>query len=142
MKIQDVMTGPVVSIDENESVECAAQMMQQHNIGCIPVMSGDKLRGIITDRDIVVRSIAISHDFKTQKVRDIMTTDVYTVSSSNDVTTASDIMANDKIRRLPVIDDGKVVGLISIGDIATTNQYMFEASDALSEISFGCHKKH
>lgn len=142
MKVRDVMTDPAIYIDTEATVETAAKLMQQHNIGAVPVVDAQSaLKGIVTDRDIVLRNIAIGYDPKTVKVSDIMTTGVASVAPDTDVRTASKLMSNEQIRRLPVVDNGRVVGLVAIGDLAVTGSFTLEVSKALTEISHGCHKK-
>ncbi len=113
-----------------------------HNVGALPVCSTDgKLKGIVTDRDIVLRCVAAEADPNTTKVREIMSRGVVSVNPEADVREASHKMSHDQIRRLPVIDDtGKVVGMLALGDMARTHQFDMEASKALSEISSNVRK--
>ena len=142
MKIRDVMTYPALSIDTEATIETAAKVMQQHNIGSLPIVSAQSgLQGIVTDRDIVVRNVALGSDPKSVKVKDIMTTNVATVTPETDVKAASKLMAEQQVRRLPVVDNGTLLGFVAIGDIAVTGDFNFEASKALTEISIGCHRK-
>ena len=111
MKVKDVMSKNVVCISPTSTVIEAAQLMQKHNIGVIPVCDSTKIVGIVTDRDIVVRNIANGTGVD-KEVRDIMTNDVKTVTLDMDVEEATEIMDEAKVRRLPVLENNKVVGFI------------------------------
>lgn len=135
MKVQDIMTGSVVSLNSNDSVERAAELMKEHNIGAVPVCEGNKVIGIITDRDIALRSVAPGEDSKAQKVREIMSSNPVTGSPSMEVQDASRIMSERQIRRLPIVDNEALVGMISLGDIAVRPNLDKEAEQALTSIS-------
>ncbi len=143
MTIKDIMTDPAIVIEEDASVLDVANLMRQHNIGSVPVVDEDKnLVGIVTDRDIVVRNMARGLDPKSHSVEEIMTRDVSCVTPETEIDDAAQVMANDKVRRLPVVEDTRVVGFVALGDISACQDYSFETGEALSEISEGCHKKH
>jgi len=129
------MTGNVAYINPDSKVVEAAQMMQKHNVGSIPVCDDNGLIGIVTDRDIVVRNIAHGKDPENTPVRDVMTGQVTTASPDMDVESATRIMAEKQIRRVPVVENNRIVGMLALGDIATDNRCDMEASEALSEIS-------
>lgn len=111
MKVKDVMTKNVVCISPTSTIIEAAQLMQKHNIGVIPVCDATRIVGIVTDRDIVVRNIANGTGVD-KEVRDIMTNDVKTATIDMDVKEATDIMDEAQVRRLPVLEDNRVVGFI------------------------------
>ena len=111
MKVKDVMSRNVVCISPTSTVIEAAQLMQKHNIGVIPVCDATKIVGIVTDRDIVVRNIANGTGVD-KEVRDIMTNDVKTVTLDMDVKDATDIMDQAQVRRLPVLENNKDDGFI------------------------------
>ena len=143
MTVKDIMTDPAIVIDENASVLDAATLMRQHNIGSVPVVDNDKtLVGIVTDRDIVIRNMARGLDPKSHSVEEIMTRDVSCVTPETEIDDAAQVMADDKVRRLPVVEGDQVVGFVALGDISACRDYSFETAGALSEISEGCHKKH
>ncbi len=143
MTIRDIMTDPAIVVNEDASVEDAAKVMRTHNIGSVPVVNeNDALVGIVTDRDIVIRHMARGLDPKAHAVNEIMTRDVSAVTPDAELDEAAYIMASDKVRRLPVVEDDKVVGLVALGDLSACRDCMFEAAEALCEISEGCHKKH
>ena len=96
---------------------------------------GKRLRGMITDRDIVLRCVAAEEDPSQTMVRDIMTRNCATVAPGDDCREATRLMAAQQVRRLPVVEGGKVVGMISLGDLAKSRRFDMEAAQALSEIS-------
>jgi CBS-domain-containing membrane protein len=103
----------------SDTVTRAAQAMDELNVGVIPVCEGDKLVGMVTDRDIVVRGVAQSFDMKTAKLADVMSTNVRCATEDQDVDEVLGEMADAQIRRLPVVDDQKrLVGIVTLGDIA------------------------
>lgn len=137
MKVSNLMSNTVISISPDASVTSAAKLLTKHNIGSVPVISkDDKLRGIVTDRDIITRCVASENSPDTMSVKDIMTRCVFGVSPNADIREATEIMSSEQIRRIPVVDDGKVVGMIALADMARSNAYQMEASKALSDISF------
>ena len=142
MRVSELMNGNVVSINPDESVTLAARLLTRHNVGSLPVCALDgKLKGILTDRDIVLRCVASESDPQNMKVGEIMSRGVKTVGPDDDVRTASHLMAHEQVRRLPVVDGvGKVVGMLSLGDMAKTHNFDMEASKALSEISMNIKK--
>jgi CBS domain-containing protein len=133
--IQEVMTRDVQTISPEETVQRAAQMMDELNVGAIPVLDGGKLVGMITDRDITVRSVAAGQAPDATRVGDVMSTDVRTCTTRQTVDEVLGQMGDVQIRRVPVIDEDsqQVVGIVSLGDIATKTQGA--AEDALDEIS-------
>ncbi|HHY83009.1 MAG TPA: CBS domain-containing protein [Clostridiales bacterium] len=136
MLVKDIMTTNIAALAPDNTILDAAKAMQAHNIGCMPVCQpGGKIAGIITDRDIVVRNIANNGDPKTTLVKDVMTKNVITVDVNTDVNVAADIMAKNKVRRLPVVQNGSIVGMLALGDLATRNILHAEAGETLSEIS-------
>ncbi len=135
MKVRDIMTKEVACVSPDCKVIEAAQLMQKHNVGSIPVCDQSGVVGIVTDRDIVVRNIAHGKSPQETPVRDVMTGQVNTATPDMDVNDVTKMMANHKIRRIPVVENNKIVGTVALGDIATQNQFNFEASEALSEIS-------
>ncbi|MGO4889707.1 CBS domain-containing protein [Anaerobacillus sp. MEB173] len=132
--LQNLMTTNVATVSPQQSVQEAAKLMEQHNVGSIPVVENGQLRGIITDRDIALRATAHGIDSNTQ-VSECMTTDVVMANSSMDVHEAANLMAQRQIRRLPVVDNNQMVGIVAIGDLATVDIYENEAGEALSSIS-------
>ncbi|MGC1174082.1 CBS domain-containing protein [Polaromonas sp.] len=116
----EVMTRGVRTMTPSDTVALAAQAMEELNVGAIPVCDGDRLLGMVTDRDIVVRGVAQGLDGKSTPLSSVMSTGVRTVREGDDVDDVLSKMADNQIRRLPVIDgDNRLVGIISLGDLAT-----------------------
>lgn len=135
MKVKDIMTRNVEYIDAASPISNAAKMMQQYNVGSIPVCEQGGLVGIVTDRDIVVRNIAKGGNPENTAVRDIMTANVATVNPEMDVNDVSSIMSRQQVRRIPVVENNKLVGIVALGDMAVNQRADMEASEALTEIS-------
>jgi CBS domain-containing protein len=135
--VADVMTRGVRTLTPTDSVSQAAQAMDELNVGVIPVCDGDKLVGMVTDRDIVVRGVAQECDLKTTKLADVMSTNVRCATEDQDVDTILGEMAGSQIRRMPVIDANKrLVGIVSLGDIADKNPGdEMDVANSLAEIS-------
>lgn len=133
--IREVMTPNVQTISPQETVQRAAQMMDDLNVGSIPVCDGERLVGMITDRDITVRSVAAGQSPDQCFVGDVMSTDVRTCYSNQDIDDVLDKMGDVQIRRVPVIDEQskQLVGIVSLGDIATKSRESAETT--LDEIS-------
>lgn len=127
--VKDVMTEKPESVEPGASIEDAAKKMKSADTGALLVVDGDDLKGIVTDRDIVVNAIAEGNT--DAKVEDVASTDTTTIEPDADLSDAIEKMREAKVRRLPVVDDGEPVGIVSLGDLA------IEADDdsALKEIS-------
>ena len=111
MLVSELMTDSVISIAPDEPASLAARLLYRHNIGAIPVCSEDgRLKGIVTDRDIVLRCVAAENDPETTPVREIMSRGLVTVSPTDDVREAARQMSEAQVRRLPVVQSGKLVG--------------------------------
>lgn len=132
--ILDVMTRDVQTVSPQETVQRAAQLMDELNVGAIPVLDGGKLVGMITDRDITVRSTAAGQDPGATMVTEVMSTDVRTCTADQSVQDVLDQMADVQIRRIPVLDDaGQIIGIVSLGDVATKDSA--DIDRALDDIS-------
>ncbi|HAV36095.1 MAG TPA: CBS domain-containing protein [Massilia sp.] len=129
------MTRDVETISPQETVQRAAQMMDELNVGAIPVLDGGKLVGMITDRDITVRSVAAGQAPASTRVGDVMSTDVRTCTTRQTVDEVLGQMGDVQIRRVPVIDEDsqQVVGIVSLGDMATKHSAQIDRT--LDEIS-------
>ncbi|AMV10332.1 CBS domain-containing protein [Geobacillus sp. G4] len=132
--VRDVMSTDVQYCTPLDNLYEAAVKMRDFNVGAIPIVDDGRLVGMITDRDIVVRGMAEKRPGSTA-VTEVMSRDLVTLSPDDSVQKAADMMARHQIRRLPVVENGRLVGIISLGDLAT-NRYSDErAGRALSEIS-------
>ena len=135
MEIKDILTQSVVSIDPNESVEVAARTMTRHNIGALPVCSNGKLCGMLTDRDIVTRCLAANRQPGSTQVRQVMTEQVTAVRPDMETGAAAHLMGRLQIRRLPVVENGKLCGMVSLGDMAVREETVMDAGDVLADVS-------
>jgi CBS domain-containing protein len=119
MKLRDVMTREVEVVHPEASVTEAAEKMRSLDVGPLPVCDGDRLVGMITDRDVTVRATAQGRDPGTVRVREVMTPDVFYCFEDEDVKNAAQIMRDRQVRRLVVLDrDKRLVGIVSLGDLA------------------------
>ena len=135
MKVRDKMTKSVAYVDPAKNIVEAAQLMQKHNVGSIPVCDQTGIIGIVTDRDIVVRNVAHGKTPRDTKVQDVMTSHVMTIPPDMDLEDATSMMAKEQVRRLPVVENNQIIGMLSLGDIASDMRFDMEASEALCEIS-------
>ncbi len=118
-QVSDIMTSDVCVIEPQETVRRAAQLMQEMNIGSLPVCDGERLLGMLTDRDITVRAVAEGMDGETTCVSDVMSIDVHYCSQAHDAQEVLRLMGDKQIRRLPVVDsEHNLIGIVSIGDMA------------------------
>lgn len=139
MKVKDFMTTNVAYVTPNTPVVEIAKIMKDKNIGSVPVLDGDKVVGIVTDRDIVLRDIAFGKNPNEVLAKDVMTVGVTTANHNMDIHDAARIMAEKQVRRLPVVENGRLVGMLAIGDIAVESRLADDAGEALSDISKPTH---
>jgi CBS domain-containing protein len=129
--VKDVMTSAPISVPPSAFAWDAARLMKEQNIGDVIVMDGDRLCGIVTDRDLVVRVIGEGRDPSRTPVGEICSEDLVTVSPKDNTEDAARVMREHAIRRLPVTENGKPVGIVSIGDLAVER----DPKSALADIS-------
>ena len=135
MKIKDVMTPDVSFVGPDTSILEIARKMREGDIGSTPVIENERLVGMVTDRDIVVRAIAEGGDVRTKTARDAMSPGVLYCYADDSVESVLDNMGDQQIRRLPVVDsDKRLVGVVSLGDLALSGRRK-AAGEALQEIS-------
>ena len=136
MVVKELMTSGVVTVEPNSSAALAARLLARHNVGALPVCGPDgRLRGMVTDRDIILRCVAPEDDPAQTPVKDIMSRGCAFAAPDMDCTQAGVLMARSQVRRLPVVEGGRVVGILALSDLARCGQYDMEAAQALSEIS-------
>ena len=136
MKVRDIMSQPVIRIGAEEPVSVAARTLTHYNIGALPVCGADgKICGMVTDRDIVTRCLAANRPPEATSVREIMSAGVLSVSPDLEVNAAAGLMGRRQVRRLPVVEKGRLCGMISLGDIATKEESAYDAADALTQIT-------
>lgn len=133
-KIQDIMTTEVETCSLLDNVFEAAVKMKNLDVGAIPIVDGDRLVGMITDRDIVIRGVAEKHP-PSSKVEAVMSRNMVTASADMSTQEATKLMAQHKIRRLPVVEGDKLIGIVALGDFAIDELTDEQAQHALSEIS-------
>jgi CBS domain-containing protein len=135
MKIREIMTKNVCCASEYDTLKAVASYMKHNNTGFIPVNNSEgNLSGIITDRDIVIRAIAENPDINSLHASDIMSRDIVTLSPDHSPIEASRLMSRAKVRRLPVTEKNKVVGVISLGDLSRSETFFSETASALCDI--------
>lgn len=138
MRVKDCMTKQVISVGAGEPVSVAARLMARYNLGALPVRGTDgQLEGMLTDRDIVLRCIAAERSPKAVRVREVMTRSVAAAAPDTDAAAAAGIMAARQVRRLPVTEEGRLVGMVSLVDLSRRPDYMMEAAEALEDICAG-----
>ena len=136
MVVKELMTSGVVTVEPNSSAALAARLLARHNVGALPVCGPDgRLRGMVTDRDIILRCVAPEDDPAQTPVKDIMSRGCAFAAPDMDCAQAGALMARSQVRRLPVVEGGRVVGILALSDLARCGQYDMEAAQALSEIS-------
>ncbi|HDS00660.1 MAG TPA: CBS domain-containing protein [candidate division Zixibacteria bacterium] len=142
MKTKEIMKEDVKLIHPERNLREAARKMQQFDIGALPVVDDDKVVGMITDRDILVRAVAEGGDPDQTKIGDIMTKGVVTAYDDQDVKEAKKLMKENQIRRLVILNrDNQVRGVISLGDLATAALDREESGEVLEKVSEAEHKK-
>jgi CBS domain-containing protein len=136
MELRDIMTRNVEVVSGDATLKEAAIKMKALDVGLIPVCDGDRLQGILTDRDITIRATAAGRDPTKTKVADVMSTDIAYCLEDQDVQDAAILMEARQIRRLPVLNrDKSLVGIVSLGDIAVHGGDTDLAGETLQEIS-------
>jgi len=136
MKIRDVMTPNPRTVSPDDTIQTAARVMQVEDTGAVPVVEGGKVLAVVTDRDIVVRLVAEGGAASTP-VRHVATRDVVCATPEMSTREANDLMSLHKIRRLPVVDNDRLVGIVSIGDLAVKEGKDSRTGDTLQSISEG-----
>ena len=124
LKVEDVMIKEVITIDENATVKEAAEVMNKFEIGCLLAVRKGKAMGILTERDLLKRVVAEAKDTSKTKVKDIMTSPLVVVEPAMDLEEAVKLMFQMKIKKLPVVDGKRLVGLVSLTDIARVQPEM------------------
>jgi CBS domain-containing protein len=133
--VRHVMTEAPKTLSPRRTAADAANLMEQYDVGVIPLAEGDSLVGLVTDRDLVVRVLAKRRDPGEVTLGEIATEKVITVTPDADIGSARELMAEHKIRRLPVIKDGRLVGILALGDIAVQDASKRAVGEVLEEVS-------
>lgn len=141
--LRDVMSAQPAYLSSDESIQRAAQLMQQLDVGSLPVCDGRRLTGIVTDRDITVRCTAAGHDPAKTRVGDAMSSDPLWCTEDDAIEDACHKMAEHQVRRIPVVDrDHQLVGMVSLGDLAVKSDDPKGTTEALKDISQPSHGIH
>lgn len=135
MKAKEIMTSDIVSVCEDTTIKEAARKMRDEDIGSVPVEDNNQLVGIVTDRDIVLKTIAEDVNVENAKCKDIMTKDVVTATPDMNVKDVADLMSHNQVKRIPVVEDKNVVGIISLKDLSQAGTYEDEAGEVLNDIT-------
>ena len=135
MKVRDIMTTDVATATPETTLEDIATMMRDEDTGAIPVLDDDELVGIITDRDIVIRCIAEGKDPVETTVEDVLSEGLETIEPESNIEEARELMSRRQVRRLPVVEGGQLIGMLSIGDIAVKSDS--DVGDTLENVSEG-----
>ncbi len=136
MKIRDIMTTEIQTAEPDDTLDEIAQMMRDQDSGVIPIVEDDELIGVITDRDIVVRCVAEGDDPSEVAADEVISGNLETVAPDDDLDTARSIMSEKQIRRLPVVEKGRLIGMVSLGDLAVKADEN-KAADTLENVSEG-----
>lgn len=141
MKVKDCMCKEVAYVNPDCSIEECAKLMCNNHIGCIPVCNNSKqIVGVVTDRDIILRTIGCNKEYKNTPISDIMTCKVCCCTPETDISEAEKIMSENQIRRLPVVDDNKIIGILTLGDLAANKNVNTESVGCTLENICGCDK--
>lgn len=136
MKLKDIMTEKVEVVGPDSSLYEAARKMRNLQVGALPVCDGERLVGMLTDRDLTVRAVAEGRDPKTAFVRDSMTPEIMYCLEDQDAYEAEQLMAQKQIRRLPVLNrDKRLVGIVSLGNLATKTDQTRAVGKTLEKVS-------
>ena len=135
MKVKDVMTHRVECVRPEATLQEAATKMKSLDVGPIPVCEGDRVTGIVTDRDIVVRGVAEGRDCRTTRVQEVMTREVVTVNEDDDVKDVARLMKQHQIRRVVVLNDMRLAGIVSMKDLAVDTGDEKMAGEVLEKVS-------
>ena len=136
MNVKDCMNHHVIAVEPEESVAVASRLMARHNVGALPVRARDaSLCGIVTDRDVVLRCVALERSPQETTVARVMTDRVASVPPTASLSQAAAILSREQVRRLPVVEGRRIVGMVSLGDLSHREETAMEAAEALSEIT-------
>ena len=143
MKIKDCMCENVKWVTPETNVWNCTKVMQDNKIGCVPVCNKEnEVVGIVTDRDVILRVIACDKDYKNTPVSDIMTTNVCVCEANSEIEEAESLMSKNAIRRLPVIENNKIVGIITLGNLFQDKNIKTNHASNTFENICDCHTKN
>lgn len=135
MKVKDCMSRNVVSVGAQEPVSVAARLMSRYNLGFLPVQGENgRLCGVLTDRDVVLRCVAAGKPAERMRVSEVMSAGVLSVEAGEDAAKAARLMSRAQLRRLPVTQNGKLTGMISVADFARRGNFGMETAQCMEAI--------
>ena len=140
MNVRDAMTANPRTVSPADSIQSAARIMKEEDAGAVPIVENGKLVGMVTDRDIVIRAV-VEGSPANRPVRDIASGNVISTTPGASISDAEGLMSKHQVRRLPVVENERLVGIISLGDIAVKEGKDSRTGDTLENISEGV-KKH
>jgi CBS domain-containing protein len=140
MNIRDVMTPNPRTVSPDDPIQNAARIMRDEDTGAVPVVENGRPIGMVTDRDIVVRSVA-DGGTDNRPIREIVTTGIVSVSPEMSTREANELMSEHQVRRLPVVENNQLVGIVSLGDLAVKEGRDRRTGDTLQEISAGVKER-
>ena len=136
MNVKDCMNHHVIAVEPEESVAVASRLMARHNVGALPVRARDgSLCGIVTDRDVVLRCVALERSPQEPTAASLMTDREASVPPTASLSQAAAFLGGEQVRRLPVVEGRRIVGMVSLGDLSHREETAMEAAEALSEIT-------
>lgn len=135
MELKDIMVKDVITVNPNATVKNAAKLMNQHNIGCLIVVGKGKVVGIVTERDILRKIVETSKDPEKTKVSEIMSKKLLVAAPNMDVVDAAKMMLQRKIKKLPIVTNKKLVGLVSLTDIVRTVRIEPEIMNVIKDLT-------
>ncbi len=143
MKVKDCMCNEVCFCKPDNTISDVAKQMCQNHVGCMPVCNNENcLVGIVTDRDIILRTVACGKDVNNTKVSDVMSCNTICCDCNSDLTEASKLMREQQVRRIPVTENGKLIGILTLGDMAKNEQISDEFVGKTAECICGCNNKN
>ena len=143
MKVKDCMCNEVAYVNPDCSIEDCAKLMCNNHIGCIPVCNTEKqIVGLVTDRDILLRTVGCGKEIKNTPISDIMTCKVCCCEPNVDISEAEKMMSENQVRRLPVVDNNKVIGILTLGDLAANKGIDTESVYNTLENICSCNEKN
>lgn len=142
IKAQDIMTKKIISVEKDCTVKNAAEKMAEADVGSVIVNDHDSSVGIITDRDIAIRGVAKYNDVNTTKCEDIMSPDLVTADTNTDMEEVVNLMADHQIKRVPIVENDSVVGMVSLRDISQSIEWEEEAGEVLNNITDHNHEQN
>ena len=140
MNVRDVMTPNPQTVSPDDTLEQAARIMRDQDTGAVPVVQDGRPIGILTDRDIVVRAVA-DGDTSTRAVRDVVSRQLVSVSPDSSTNEATELMSAYEVRRLPVVENERLIGIVSLGDLAVKEAKDRRSGDTLQSISEGVKER-